>query len=44
MIRRAVFPNPNPGIDLTVEGVPFFFNYCADVFYGEDCETEFGSY
>ena len=39
-----VFPNPNPGIDLTVEGVPFLFNYYADVFYGEDYEAEFGSY
>jgi hypothetical protein len=39
-----VFSNPNPGIDLTVEGVPFLFNYYADVFYGEDYETEFGSY
>jgi hypothetical protein len=38
------FPNPNPGIDLDVEGVPALFNYYADVFYGEDYETEFGSY
>lgn len=39
-----VFPNPNPGLDLDVEGIPGLFNYCADVFYGEDYETEFGSY
>ncbi|KLK93794.1 hypothetical protein AA309_07160 [Microvirga vignae] len=39
-----VFPNPNPGIDLDVEGVPALFNYYADVFYAEDYETEFGSY
>ncbi|HEY1302487.1 MAG TPA: hypothetical protein VGF24_03000 [Vicinamibacterales bacterium] len=42
--KGDVFPNPNPGIDLNVEGVPYFFNYYADVFYGEDYETEFGSY
>jgi hypothetical protein len=36
--------DPNPDIDLTVEGIPFLFNYYADVFYGEDCETELGSY
>lgn len=39
-----VFPNPNPGIDLNEEGVPCLFNYYADVFYGTDYETEFGSY
>lgn len=38
------FPNPNPGIDLDVEGVPALFNYYADVFYGDEYETEFDSY
>jgi hypothetical protein len=39
-----VFPNPNPGIDLHVEGVPAVFNYYADVFYGEDYDRELDSY
>lgn len=39
-----VFPAPNEGIDLATEGVPDFFNYYADVFYGEDYETQFDSY
>jgi len=38
------FPNPNPGINLNDEGVPCLFNFYADVFYGTDYETEFGSY
>jgi pimeloyl-ACP methyl ester carboxylesterase len=38
--KGDVFPNPNPGIDLGVEGVLDFFNYYADVFYGEDYEAE----
>jgi hypothetical protein len=42
--RGDVFPNPNPGIDLNEEGVPAFFNYYADVFYGTEYETEFDSY
>jgi len=42
--KGDVFPDPNPGIDLNEEGVPAFFNYYADVFYGTDYETEFGSY
>jgi len=42
--KGDVFTNPNPGIDLNVGGVPFVFNYYADVFYGEDYETEVGSY
>jgi hypothetical protein len=42
--KDDVFPNPNPGIDLNEEGVPAVFNYYADVFYGTDYETEFGSY
>ena len=42
--RGDVFPNPNPGLDLNTDGVPAVFNYYADVFYGEDYETEFGSY
>src|ERR1700730_4515180 len=40
--NEEAFPHPNPGIDLDVEGVPALFNYYADVFYGEDYETEFG--
>jgi pimeloyl-ACP methyl ester carboxylesterase len=42
--KHDVFPNPNPGIDFDVEGVPCAFSYYADVFYGTDYETEFGSY
>lgn len=42
--NNDAFPSPNPGIDLDVEGVPALFNYYADVFYGEDYETEFESY
>ena len=42
--KGDVFPNPNPGIDLRVEGVLGLFNYYADVFYGEEYETEFASY
>jgi hypothetical protein len=38
------FPAPNPGIDLNTQGVPGVFNYYADVFYGDDYETEFHSY
>jgi hypothetical protein len=42
--RPDVFAAPNPGVDLGAEGIPHFFNYYADVFYGEDYETEFKSY
>ncbi|HUE10004.1 MAG TPA: hypothetical protein VMQ54_03650 [Steroidobacteraceae bacterium] len=42
--KGDVFPNPNPGIDLNDEGVPAVFNYYADVFYGEEYETELASY
>ncbi|HEX7153389.1 MAG TPA: hypothetical protein VF618_18025 [Thermoanaerobaculia bacterium] len=42
--KGDVFPNPNPGIDLDVDGIPGAFNYYADVFYGEDYETELQSY
>src|SRR5262245_14239380 len=42
--KHDVFPNPNPGIDLDIEGIPCVFSYYADVFYGTDYETEFGSY
>ena len=42
--KGDVFPNPNPGIELEIEGIPSAFNYYADVFYGEDYETEVGSY
>ena len=40
----AVFPAPNRGINLGSRGVPHFFNYYADVFYGTDYETELDSY
>lgn len=40
----SVFAAPNQGIDLNTLGVPRLFNYYADVFYGEDYETEFDSY
>nr|WP_315393977.1 hypothetical protein [uncultured Duganella sp.] len=42
--NNEAFPNPNPGIDLDVEGVLVHFNYYADVFYGDEYETEFDSY
>lgn len=42
--RPDVFRPPNKGIDLDVLRVPQFFNYYADVYYGEDYETEFDSY
>lgn len=42
--NNEAFSNPNPGIDLDVEGVPVHFNYYADVFYGDEYETEFDSY
>ncbi|CRI57075.1 PGAP1-like alpha/beta domain-containing protein [Pseudomonas sp. CCOS 191] len=38
------FDGNNPGIDLVTQGVPPFFNYYADVFYGTDYETDFGAY
>jgi hypothetical protein len=40
----AVFAVPNRGINLGTHGVPSFFNYYADVFYGTDYETELQSY
>lgn len=42
--RPDVFAAPNKGINLVDQGVPQRFNYYADVFYGEDYETEFKSY
>jgi hypothetical protein len=42
--QRRCLPNPNPGIDLNEEGVPAILNYYADVFYGTEYETKFGSY
>lgn len=42
--REDVFPPPNKGIDLAALGVAPFFNYYADVYYGEEYETEFDSY
>ena len=38
------FAAPNRGINLGSQGVPAFFNYYADVFYGTDYETELQSY
>ncbi|EJM69332.1 PGAP1-like protein [Pseudomonas sp. GM49] len=38
------FDGKNPGIDLEVQGVERYFNYYADVFYGDSYETEFDSY
>ncbi len=40
----SIFAAPNRGIDLSTKGVPQFFNYYADVFYGTDYETDFDSY
>ncbi|TWO66021.1 hypothetical protein FN976_26960 [Caenimonas sedimenti] len=34
------FAPPNPGINLDTEGAPALFTYWADVFYGEDYETD----
>lgn len=42
--RPDVFAPPNKGINLNTKGVPQEFNYYADVFYGEDYETDFKSY
>lgn len=39
----SVFPPPNAGFDLAM-GIPHHFNYYADVFYGEDYESDLGSY
>jgi hypothetical protein len=42
--RPDVFAAPNKGINLATKGIPHEFNYYADVFYGEDYETDFKSY
>lgn len=42
--RPDVFSPPNRGLNLINKGVPHFFNYYADVFYGTDYETELNSY
>lgn len=42
--RPDVFSPPNRGINLINKGVPHFFNYYADVFYGTDYEIELNSY
>ena len=42
--KPDVFGPPNRGINLANKGVPVFFNYYADVFYGTDYETELDSY
>ena len=47
-LERSDTPRPfdgkNLGIALDVQGVASFFNYYADVFYGDSYETEFDSY
>jgi len=42
--RPDVFAPPNRGVNLINKGVPHFFNYYADIFYGSDYETELDSY
>jgi len=42
--RPDVFAEPNKGINLATQGVPHEMNYYANVFYGEDYETDFTSY
>lgn len=42
--QPTVFPPPNPGIDLDALGRPQAYTYWADVFYGEDYDTEYSSY
>lgn len=42
--RPDVFAAPNLGVNLEDRGVPFRFNYYADVFYGTDYETDFAGY
>src|SRR5688500_6332276 len=39
-----VFAPPNDGITLGAAGVPHRLNYYADVFYGEEYETDLASY
>lgn len=39
-----VFKGPNPGIVLTNAGATHALNYYADVFYGEDYESDLSSY
>jgi hypothetical protein len=40
----GAFAPPNKGLDLSTNGVPHELNYWADVFYGEDTESDFSSY
>lgn len=42
--QPTVFGLPNPGIHLATEGHNEFHNYWADVFYGEEYETDLASY
>lgn len=42
--RPDVFAEPNKGINLVTKGVPHEMNYYANVFYGEDYETDYTSY
>lgn len=39
-----VFAPPNPGIDLAAASVPSFMTYYADVFYGDDVDTDLQAY
>jgi hypothetical protein len=42
--RPDVFKEPNKGVSLRTHGVPHELTYYADVFYGEDYETDLSSY
>jgi hypothetical protein len=42
--RPDVFAEPNKGINLITQGVPHEMSYYANVFYGEDYETDYTSY
>lgn len=42
--RPDVFPAPNAGLDLANADATHALNYYADVFYGEDYETDLTSY
>ncbi|MDH2518592.1 esterase/lipase family protein [Acinetobacter baumannii] len=39
--KPEIFGNINPGINLQDQGIPLFFSYWADVFYGTDYETDY---
>lgn len=42
--RPEIFAPPNRGLNLVNKGIPSFFNYYADVFYGTNYEVGFDSY